>query len=136
MAEVFDHGHAGHHPAAEGGAVAVVKHLQDLGTDACHVDVGWAFAFAAFAGEAAVEYFFEQRGGVGMVGEATGEDFAQDVGAGAGGEEFVAGLFEGGAHGAADGIAFAAVAGTVALLDAAHEVAVVAEVGLVEVVAE
>ena len=55
MAEAFHHGHACHHPAAEGGAVAVVEHLQHLGAYAGHVDVGWAFAFAAFAGQAAVE---------------------------------------------------------------------------------
>ena len=54
-AQMFEDGHAGDHPGAEGGAVAVVDLLKDFGPDAGHVDVGGAFAAAGLAGEAGVE---------------------------------------------------------------------------------
>ena len=138
MSETLYIGHVGHHPAAEWSAMLAIEHLQHAGADGRHVYVGRAFAMTPFACEAAVEHLFKGFGfgGVGVVWQSACERFAQDVGAGTGGEEFVVGKFEGWAHGATDEGALAAVAGAVALLDGAHEVGVRTGILLVDVVAQ
>ena len=89
--------------------------LQELRLELGHIDIGRAFRFAAFAAEAKVHHLIDLPMVIPVGLRGVGQEFPQDISPRAGGVLLVAGGHEGGTHGAAGKLGFAAVAGTVAL---------------------
>ena len=132
MPQLLHCGHPRHGKRTHRHAADVVFVLKDFGAQACHVDVGRTLAAAAFASQTAVQHFgqflrfqdafvFVERLCEGLTPPPSCEDFAQHIGTGAGGLGLVATDLESGTKGAANQVRLAAVAGTIALLNAAHQ---------------
>ena len=119
--QFIEGGIIGYHPAAERDGVLFIILVEKFGAKFGHVHVGGAFRLAGLAGKAEIEGF----GYLPMVKRVAfggmGKEFAEDIGAGAGGIALVLRRLIRGAHRTIEHCRFLAIGGTIALLDSAED---------------